>query len=116
MKLILNITLILLLQTQLVLAQHIIVSPNGAFQSVQEAIQIASSFDTLLIKTGIYTESDIFVDKPLVIIGENESIIDAETKGFGLIIESDSVTVKGLEIRNTSASFMEDYAGILIED
>jgi nitrous oxidase accessory protein len=41
--------------------------------------------------------------------------LDGEKKGFILVITGDDVTVKGLEVRNTSTSFMEDYAGILIE-
>lgn len=96
-------------------AQHVTVSAGGEIPSIAEGLKLTQPYDTLLIKQGTYLEHNLVVDKPITIIGHNRPIIDGEKKGFILVITADNVTVKGLEIRNTSTSFMEDYAGILIE-
>ncbi|MBD3615041.1 MAG: nitrous oxide reductase family maturation protein NosD [Gracilimonas sp.] len=96
-------------------AQPVTVSPEGETSTIVEGLELTQPYDTLIIKEGTYREHNLIVDHPLTIIGEGRPVIDGEKKGFILVITGDDVTVKGLEIRNTSTSFMEDYAGILIE-
>ncbi|MCP9290123.1 nitrous oxide reductase family maturation protein NosD [Gracilimonas sediminicola] len=96
-------------------AQPVTVSAGGEIPTIAEGLKLTQSYDTLHIKQGTYLEHNLVVDKPITIIGHNRPVIDGEKKGFILVITADDVTVKGLEIRNTSTSFMEDYAGILIE-
>ncbi|SMO48117.1 nitrous oxide reductase family maturation protein NosD [Fodinibius sediminis] len=103
-------------QVQLVSARQLTVAPNGPVSSVKEGIALASSGDTLVLKEGHYDEYDITVDKPLTIIGEGQVVIDGNRKGFVLVITADDVTVKNIEVRHASTSFMEDYAGILVEN
>ena len=82
--------------------------------SIQEAINQAKDFDTLLVKKGTYKEHDILVDKPLTIIGKDYPIIDGELKGEIITIISDNVTVDGLFIINVGTSYTEDYAAIRV--
>ncbi len=102
--------------SQLCLAQQIIVSADGDITSVQQAVNRAAPGDTLLIKEGRYQEYDVAIDKPLTILGEGKVVIDGDDQGFILNITADDVTIKNIEVHNTKASFMEDYAGILIEE
>lgn len=97
-------------------AQQITVAPDGAVRTLQAGIDMAVPHDTLLVKKGHYREHDVKVDKPLTILGEQDAIIDGEGKSFVLIITADDVTVSGIEVRHTSRSFMDDYAGILVEE
>lgn len=108
--------LLLLMLAPGVIAQQVTVSPDGAITSVKEGISQAQPNDTLLIKEGNYVEYDLIVDKPLTIIGEGKVVIDGNRKGFVLIINADDVTVKNFEVKHASTSFMEDYAGILVEE
>lgn len=96
--------------------QSLTVSKNGAITSVQAGIDRAEPRDTLLIKPGTYTEYDIVVNKPLTILGENDVVIDGDHQGFVVTITADNVTIKNIEVKHAKSSFMEDYAGILVEE
>ena len=96
--------------------QQVNVAPDGDVITIQEAIDRTEAGDTLKIKAGMYREHNITVDKPLTIVGEEGVIIDGERKGFVIVITADDVTLKNVEVRHASTSFMEDYAGILVEE
>jgi len=106
---------VFLLASSVVSAQTVTVSPVGTVSTIAQGLETAQPYDTLFIKNGIYLEHNLIVNKPITIIGVDRPVLDGEKKGFILVITADDVTVKGLEVRNTSTSFMEDYAGILIE-
>lgn len=97
-------------------AQTITVSPGGDITTLTKAIEIADSNDVIRLQEGRYTERDIIIDKPLTIEGDGAAIIDAEGKGFALIVRADNVTIRNIEVRNTGQSFMDDNAGILYEE
>ncbi len=96
-------------------AQQWLVSPNGNLSSIKTTIAKASAGDTLIITEGVYYESDITINKPLTVLGRGNAVIDGQEKGFVLMIKSDDVVLKGIEIRHAGTSFIEDYAGLLVE-
>ena len=96
-------------------AQTIDVCEDCPISKLNDAIKVAKSFDTIVVKKGTYKEYDILVDKPLTIIGENYPVIDGEMNGEIITIVSDSVTVDGLFIINVGTSYTEDYAAIRIK-
>ncbi len=97
-------------------AQAITVTPGGNIPTLSKAIEMADSNDVIRLQEGRYIERDIVINKPLTIEGEGAAIIDAEGKGFALIVRADNVTIRNIEIRNTGKSFMDDNAGILYEE
>lgn len=107
--------LMLLLSGMNAQAAQITVSEDGEVKSFQGAVQLAEPYDTLIVKEGHYRESDVIIDKPLTIIGEGQAVIDGEGNGFVIIVRSDSVTINNLEVHHAGVSFIEDYAGILVE-
>lgn len=102
--------------SQAVWAQQVTVSAESNITSLQKGIDQATPYDTLLIKEGLYNEYNVTVDKPLTIIGEGKVTIDGDNQGFVLIITADDVTVKNVEVKHSKKSFMEDYAGVLVEE
>ncbi len=96
-------------------AQQWLVTPNGDLSSIKTTIAKASAGDTLIITEGVYYESDITINKPLTVLGRGNAVIDGQEKGFVLMIKSDDVVLKGVEIRHAGTSFIEDYAGLLVE-
>ena len=96
-------------------AQQIVVCNSCEISSINEAINTAKEYDTIIIKKGTYKEYNIIVDKPLTIIGENYPVIDGELKGEIFTIISDNVTVDGLFIINVGTSYTEDYAAIRVK-
>lgn len=107
--------LLVVLGAEVAGASEIIVSKDGPIQTLRQAITVAHKGDTIILQEGRYAERNIVIDKPLTIRGEGNPIIDAEGKGFVLIVRSDSVTIRDLQVHNAGKSFIEDYAGILVE-
>ncbi len=91
------------------------VSPRGD-TSVAAAIRHAHAFDTIYIQSGIYEESNIVVAKPMSIIGIGEPMIDGRGEGYVMTVTADDVYIAGLTIKSSGKSFVEDYAGLLIEE
>lgn len=78
-------------------------------------MSLAEHGDTLVIKEGVYYENEITIDKTLTIIGENFPVIDAESKSKLFTIIADSVTIRGLNIKNIALSYTEDLSAIRIK-
>lgn len=86
------------------------------FKSIQVAINHASAGDVIRIASGIYRENSIKIEKPLSIEGEGKPVVDAEGKGDVFVVKADHVSISGLAIRNSGFSYVNDLAGIKIED
>jgi parallel beta-helix repeat protein len=105
------VTLTLLLLSMLTLAFNIqpvesvpgtITVPDD-FKTIQEAINAASSGDTVFVKAGIYYEH-VYINKPISLIGENKdaTIIDGQETGTVVQLDDvDNVTFSGFTIQNS---------------
>ncbi|MBD99145.1 MAG: nitrous oxide reductase [Verrucomicrobia bacterium] len=109
-----SLLLTLPLSLSLLVANGTGVCEKCPIKSIQEAIDQASAGDTIFIQKGIYKESNILVDKPLVIIGEDFPTIDGEDRGEIIRIVSDSVTIDGVFIVNVGTSYTSDHAAIRV--
>jgi len=83
------------------------------FHSIQEAINNASSGDTISVSPGTYKEH-VLIDKAISLIGKNcaNTIIDGNAIEHTLRITSDNVLVKNFTIRNSG---QYPYGGILLD-
>jgi nitrous oxidase accessory protein len=106
------ISFLLLLQINLVFATTYEICATCDHTSISNTIKIASSGDTLLVKEGTYQEGEIVINKPLVLIGINKPVIDAESVGGAISVFADSVTIKGFIVQNIGLSYTADYAAI----
>jgi parallel beta-helix repeat protein len=86
-------------------AEHI-VAPSGAeFVSIQEAVDWASSGDTIIVESGTYFENVILNEKIIlrgIDSGGGPPVIDAAQRGNGVDIRVDGCTVENFIIRNGS--------------
>lgn len=82
--------------------------------SIQKAIDIAKPHDTIFVKKGTYKEHNISIKKSLTLLGEKNTIIDGEKKGYILAIEADSVLVSGLSLQNVGKSYTKDFSAIYV--
>lgn len=79
---------------------------------VASAIRLARPGDTLWLSAGVYREPMIVVDKPLVITGDRDAVLDGSRATDILRILADDVTVRGLTFRTVRPSHVEDRAAI----
>ncbi|HET8736953.1 MAG TPA: nitrous oxide reductase family maturation protein NosD [Pricia sp.] len=106
--------MVLLLFGKPVWAKTITVCSSCEVSTIKKGIALASDYDTLLIKKGIYREYNILIDKPLTLLGENYPIVDGGDQGEIIRIVSDDVTVDGLFIINVGTSYTSDHAAIRV--
>lgn len=105
----------LLLIAPLSYANQITVSKDGETTSVQQGIDQAQPGDTVLVKEGRYVEYDIRINKRITLLGEGKAIIDGDNQGFVVVVEADSTVIENIEVHNSKAGFMDDYAGIEVD-
>jgi len=88
------------------------VGQDKAFVTLKRAIYLAHSGDTLLVYPGTYREGTIEVDKPLVLFGKDQPILDGENSYGILRVLSDSVVISGFTLKDVGISYVDDLAAI----
>ena len=97
-------------------ARVLTVAPGSALPTLARALEVALDGDTIRILPGTYSEPTLTIARRVVILGEGWPILDAGGDHEMLRVTADSVTIRGLVIRNVGASTSEDRAAIrLIE-
>ena len=104
--------LLLLLFSPTIKADTLDVGPSKKVLQIQAAIQESKPYDVIRIWPGTYQEGQIEIDKPVILLGIDYSIIEGSDKEGIFVVTSDEVTIKGLQIQNVATSYIEDRAGI----
>ncbi len=83
-----------------------------SIKSIKQAIKIADTGATILVKKGIYIEDSIIIKKPLTLKGIGKPVIDGKKKGYVIEVNSENVTIDGFVIKNVGVSYTKDYAAV----
>jgi nitrous oxidase accessory protein len=94
--------------------REIVVDPRGPVATLTQAIAAARPGDRITVHAGVYREPEIIVDKPVTILGVDAPVFDGQGTHQVITVKADSVTIRGLVIRNVGASGTEDRAGIKV--
>ncbi len=81
---------------------------------LHNSIKLTQKNDTIKIFAGRYNVSDLKIDKPLTIIGENYPIFDAQFKSEILTIKANNVHISGIQFENVGETSMIDWAAIKV--
>jgi nitrous oxidase accessory protein len=92
------------------------VGPAESVTQIKQAITMAQSGDTILVRAGIYREGNIILQKSIVLIGEGYPVLDGENEYETLTIHTQNAVIKGLKFINTGTGSIEDKAAIKILD
>ncbi|HID66301.1 MAG TPA: nitrous oxide reductase family maturation protein NosD [Aquificaceae bacterium] len=95
-------------------SKEIIVCKECEINTITEALKVADSGDTIIVKNGIYREGTIIVNKSVKLIGENYPILDGENKHEVVRITAKNVIFTGFKVINSGVSELEDIAGIKV--
>lgn len=98
------------------LSREIVVDPAGPVRTVRSALNAATPGDTVRVRPGIYREGPLTIATPLTLLGEGWPVLDGEKKHQVLTVTADDVTITGMTIARSGVSFMEDQAGIKVEE
>ena len=96
-------------------ANTIEVCATCKIQKINDATFIAKDGDTILVKKGIYYETEIQVSKALQIIGVDNPVIDAQGKKKSVFAcKGTGFTISGFVIKNIALSYSKEIAGIYV--
>jgi parallel beta-helix repeat protein len=89
----------------------------GNFTSVQDAVNVSIPGDTIFVYNGTYLEN-IVIPKSISLVGESKwnTVIDGRNLTSVIRVSSDSVTIRGFTITNSSHHSFVTHAGILIQN
>ena len=91
------------------------VGQDKPYATIHSALAAATAGDQIIVHSGVYRECPVHINKSITLTGYGMPVLDAEGEKEGFIIEADSVTLEGFEIRNTGFSYIEDRAGIRVK-
>jgi nitrous oxidase accessory protein len=95
---------------------NIIVGPGLPINSLRKAISIAKDGDSIFLRTGVYREGALVINRSVSVIADGKPVLDGENKYQVLLISGKNITIRGLEIRNAGYSAMNDFAAIKLVD
>ena len=104
-------------------ARAIVVDPQGevgAVTTIGAALAAARPGARIVVRAGRYREATLRITMPLTIEGsdggEGGAVLDGEGRRGLIVIAADDVTVRGLVLRNTGTSQLEDRAALRVEE
>ena len=96
------------------LANTIVVSKTGATKSIKQAIAQAQLGDTIIVKSGVYREGNIIIEKSISLLGEGFPVLDGENKYEIITIHATKAVISGFQFRDTGVASINDLAAIKI--
>ncbi|MCP4964568.1 MAG: nitrous oxide reductase family maturation protein NosD [bacterium] len=79
-------------------------------EDLQALVDATPDGGTLVVDTGVYEA--INIDKPITLISNGDTIIDAGGEGSAITVKAADVTIEGFLIRNTGVSLDRENSGI----
>ncbi len=94
----------------------LVVSPTGPYRTVAAAVDAARAGDTVRVRAGVYAEPEIRIGTPLTLMGEPGAVLDGQGRHGILVVAAPRVTIRGLLLRRTGSSYVDDRAAIRVEE
>ncbi|HEU5155216.1 MAG TPA: nitrous oxide reductase family maturation protein NosD [Gemmatimonadales bacterium] len=94
--------------------RDIVVDPRDEVSTLTVALSIARDGDRIVVRPGQYHEPTILINKRVTIVGDSGAVFDGGGDHQVFTVTADSVTLRGLEIREVGASATDDRAGIKV--
>jgi nitrous oxidase accessory protein len=98
------------------LQSPLVVSVTGPYTSIAAAITAAPAGGIVVVRAGVYAEPTITINRAITLAGEPGAILDGGGTHAIIIVHADSVTIRGLEFRNTGFAYKEDRAAVRVVD
>lgn len=107
--------LILLFLSNNIHAKTITVCANCEVKTIKEAVTLAEDGDTVIVKAGLYQETNININKAITLQGEGTPIIDASNKKESIFaVTGENITISGFKLINVGMSYTSEIATIFL--
>jgi nitrous oxidase accessory protein len=90
------------------------VAHDGPVADIASALALAQPGDTVRVEAGTYFEYQLTIDKPIVLVGVGDPVIDAHDQGEILLVTAPGTVIRGFTFKNVGVSFMEDRAAVRV--
>ena len=90
----------------------VVVAVHGAIHTIADGVAQATRGGVVRVRAGIYREPTVEIRQPLTLVGDSGAVLDGDELRELLIVNADSVTVRGFEFRNTGTSQVTDRAAV----
>ncbi len=91
-----------------------VVTPQGTYTSLSEALAQAEDGDTIEIYGGVYP-GPLSIDRPLTLTGYGWPVIDGNGHGTVVKVAAPGVRLRGFVISNSGDSLNDENSGIAVE-
>jgi nitrous oxidase accessory protein len=91
-----------------------VVTPQGTYDSLKEALVEARAGDRVKVYGGIH-RGPISIDRSLTLVGHDWPVIDGGGQGTVLKLAVPNITLRGFVIRDSGSSLDQENSGIAVE-
>lgn len=83
-------------------------------KSIQAAVDMSRTSDTILVEGGVYREKNLIINKSIVVLGKNLPVLDGESKYEIVSVKASRVVFSGFKLQHSGYGTLTDPAGIKI--
>lgn len=91
-----------------------VVTPQGAYDTLQEALAEAQAGDLIEVYGGTH-QGPLVIDRSLTLVGHDWPVIDGAGQGTVIKLLAGDVTLRGFVIRDSGSSLDQENSGIAVE-
>ncbi|MCI0393760.1 MAG: nitrous oxide reductase family maturation protein NosD [Chloroflexi bacterium] len=91
-----------------------VVTPQGTFVSLNEALAQAQDGDTVEVYGGAYA-GPVVIDRRVTLVGHDWPVIDGGGRGTVVTITAPGAALQGFVVRNSGDSLDEENSGVVVE-
>ena len=91
-----------------------IVTPQGVYDSLAEALAEAQDGDTVEVYGGLH-EGPLLIERSLTLIGHDSPVIDGRGQGTVIRFAAPDITLRGFVVRDSGSSLDQENSGIAVE-
>ncbi len=89
-------------------------APAPRARTLADAIDRVTRGGTIRVLPGLYRESTLVIQRPMRLEGQPGAVLDGEGRHGLLVINADSVSVRGFTFRHTGSSQTEDRSAVRV--
>ncbi len=100
----------------LILFEIVRVCNTCKYRDISEAIESVKPYDTVEVFGGKYEVINLIIDKPIALIGKNSPILDGKNRDEIVIVNADSVIIKGFTFKGSGFGFVKDFSALKVKN